>query len=173
MSQLIEDVLNVLREMRSHYAGEKRLDQISSLRGIAVRQVAGRRNIGISTIEDGLRRRLALVSVPDDFDPLAVSWLKNGNPDGLRAVLDRAAKDDTDKHLIRTFFKPSSDRPNIAAIDQTPKPARNSNTHGGTAVQKPIAIILDPDVAKVFSTDKKVNDVLRALIRISDKVNKH
>jgi hypothetical protein len=172
MSQLIDDVLNVLRLMRNQYGGGR--GSARRLRISAVEQVAVKRNVGRSVIEDALRRRIRLKSVPGDFDPLAERWLI-GDSAKLLEVLEQAALDDGDLRAIREFLgqpvvahqapsdsEGSQGQPGLSTKQKTKRSVRNS--------RRIVAVVLEADVAEAFPTAKAVNNALRSLIKILRKV---
>jgi hypothetical protein len=172
MSKLIDDVLNVLQLMRNQYGGER--GSARRLRISAVKQVAAKRNVGRNDIEDALRRRLSLKSVPGDFDPLTERWLI-GDSAKLLEVLEQAALDDDDLRAIREFLgqpvvahpapsdgEGSEGQPGFSTKPKTKRSARTS--------RRIVVVVLDADVGEAFPTAKAVNNTLRSLIKILGKV---
>ena len=166
MSKRIDDVISVLREIRNRYNGERGIQSIRALRIVATEQVAARRQVVRGVIDDALRRRLHLKSVPRDFDPLVVQWL-GGDVTRLQEVMQRAALDDVDLRAIAEVMRRPSGPSNAPAYGSgTPKrPSSPTKRKLRRAASKQVVtVILDTDVAEVFPTAKAVNDALRSLI---------
>jgi hypothetical protein len=156
----MQDVLEVLTEMRELYQGRYRGRPMAEIRAEATEAVAARTGRTRTTIHDALARRLGLRA--GEFDAF-VDQCFRGNSDGLRQVLaahglgmdGRARLTD----LICVPVVPSDPPPPDPPRPPRPKP-------------RPIAVVLDEDVAEVFRTSEAVNDALRGLLHLARKVAK-
>ena len=155
-SRLIPDVLSVLAEMRALNRGQP----IADLRTEATIAVANRDGRLRTTIHDALARRLGLTA--QQFDELVGDWLHD-RPARLKGVLESRAADSSDRQRLNEFFADSSWP---AGIVVAPKRLRRPRRI------RQISVILDEDVAVVFTNDKAVNDALRDLINIGHRVAK-
>ncbi len=170
---LIQDVLAVLAEMRDLARGRLQGHPVADLRSEATEAVAVHTNRSRTTIHDALARRLNMTA--PDFDAVASEWLQ-GRPARLKDVLERHAADDSDRLLLREFFVDVA-APSMAVhsnatpeiVVQNAAPTRRPRR---TRRPRQISVILDEDIAAVFTSDKAVNDALRDLLRMGRKVAK-
>jgi 3-polyprenyl-4-hydroxybenzoate decarboxylase len=104
MSQKIQDVLEVLKQVQSRFDPSTSLYQVSKVRIDAVQYVAKKRGVKDRTINDACVRRLEPeVSGTDKFDELIWEWL-NGRSQKIKLVLQRHIIDQDDESQIAEFF---------------------------------------------------------------------
>jgi hypothetical protein len=104
MSKRIEEILEVVEEVRGRFESQPGLRYITPARVEAVKSVARRRGIAYHTVNDKFRRQLE----PDiagvaEFDKLLEDWLVSGSLE-LRDILLKNAVDEGDISLINQFF---------------------------------------------------------------------
>jgi hypothetical protein len=173
MPRLIPDVLAVLTEMRALRRGRLQGRPIAELRSEATAIVADGTDRGLTTVHDALARRLNLTA--PEFDAIVDEWFQ-GRPDRLKGVLETHAASEPDRQSISSFFGESQVTTEPGRRSDTPE----SSAGGFAATKRPrrqrkprqISVILEEDVAAVFTNDKAVNDALRDLIKIGHKVSK-
>lgn len=104
MSSRIEQVLEVLKEVKEEYLKNQSQHPISSLRKTAVHQVATRRNITQNSVADKYIRQLKPhIQKTDDFDKFLSSWLVKGD-DKIQQILLTRTVTQEDKDYINKFF---------------------------------------------------------------------
>jgi hypothetical protein len=104
MSQRVEQILEVIEEVREKFQSEKSYGSISRLRVAAVSSVAKRRGVFNQTILDKFIRQLRPdIYVATDFDKLLEKWLVHDS-DELRNIILKHKSDYKDLELINNAF---------------------------------------------------------------------
>ncbi|MBN2397042.1 MAG: HNH endonuclease [Deltaproteobacteria bacterium] len=109
MSSRIEQVLEVLEEVKEKYLENQSHQPISSLRKKAVQQVAIKRGITQKSVADKYIRQLKPhIRKTNDFDKFLLDWLVKGDNKIQQVLLSRTVTPkDTD--LINNFFATTSE----------------------------------------------------------------
>jgi len=105
MSKRIDEILDVLEEIKNIYSPEKDLRDI---RSEATKNVARKYGIAIETVVDKYTRQLDLGTF--EFDKLLTEWITNNNPTPLMERLLKYAVDDEDRKRIHEFFGAFNDQ---------------------------------------------------------------
>jgi predicted HNH restriction endonuclease len=104
MSGRIEQVLEVLEEVKKEYLENRLQHRISSLRQKAVRKVSKRRSISPNAVADKYIRQLApRITKTDDFDRFLSEWLIKGD-NAIQDILLARTVTNKDKERINHFF---------------------------------------------------------------------
>jgi predicted HNH restriction endonuclease len=104
MSSRIEQVLEVLQEVKEEYLKNQSQHPISSLRKKAVQRVANKRQITQNSVADKYIRQLKpYIQKTDDFDKFLSSWLVKGD-DKIQQILLTRTVTQSDKDYINNFF---------------------------------------------------------------------
>lgn len=104
MSQKIEQLLEVINEVKEDYRNNKDSKSIKQLRMHAVSSVAFRQNVDPTTVSDKFIRGLRpQINSTNTFDKLLKDWLKNGSGE-LKKVLKENTIDYKDDELIEKAF---------------------------------------------------------------------
>lgn len=104
MSSRIEQVLEVLREVKEEYLRNQSQHPIPSLRKMAVQSVAERRRITQNSVADKYIRQLKPhIQKTDDFDKFLSDWLVRGD-DRIQEILLTRTITKKDKDYINQFF---------------------------------------------------------------------
>lgn len=164
MSRQIEDVLQILGEIRSVHQGADGDRSLQRLRRIATERLASRTSRDAASIHDALTRRLAVSAA--GFDKAVEHWLRGDNS-RLREILEGNAHGADDDAAINAFLHDQLVLPFAPLSSPSTEPT--VKTRPKSSPPKRRAIMLDPDVAKVFPTDRAVNTALRNLIRVARK----
>lgn len=102
MSKMIDQILDVLKEIRWKHTPGTSSSVISNLRTEASNVVANRRGITHQSVRDKYTRKLGDIDV-DHFDVLVKNWLTN-NSGELKNLLEQYADDYEDRINIERFF---------------------------------------------------------------------
>jgi hypothetical protein len=103
MSKKIEEILEVLDDVRNRYRYDK-TTPTRDLRRQADLKVAERRRIDPTTVSNKYRRGLKpLVYNTNSFDAFVDSWLRN-NSSELRDILLQHCLNSQDQEMVRRFF---------------------------------------------------------------------
>lgn len=103
MSKRIDEILEVVEHVFSNHE-KSELYSIDSLRLNAVKQVAKRRNILVSTVASRfIRELLPEIKGTEEFDKHLYKWLENGCEE-LQAILLKHSVNKDDKVNINNFF---------------------------------------------------------------------
>ncbi|HEV2880518.1 MAG TPA: HNH endonuclease [Pyrinomonadaceae bacterium] len=109
MSRKIEHILEVIEEIWEQYQNTESDITLTEMRINAVRAVAGRRSVNISTINDTFLRQLGdSVNSTQDFDLLVEQWLHQDSGQ-LKAILLRHTSDPADIPKINNVFSKVSE----------------------------------------------------------------
>ncbi|ADT85205.1 McrB family protein [Thermococcus barophilus] len=108
MSRRIDEILDVLKEIKDMYSPEQDLEK---LRKEATERVAKRHGVEINTVSDKYTRQLGLNVA--GFDELLKEWIINNNPQPLMQRLLKYAVDNRDKKRIHEFFGDSNSEKQI------------------------------------------------------------
>lgn len=115
MSVRVDQVLEVVDEVHLNLRGETTKAAVSRARMLAVRLVAGRRNITINSVADRFIRQLSPeVGSTSHFDELLVSWLTTGAHD-LQEAISNHAIDGSDRTRIASVFSNVSEQDRLIA----------------------------------------------------------
>ncbi len=115
MSKRVEEILEVVEEVRDNFRLRTSEQHITALRIQAVNSVAVRRGIAPQTVRDTFRRQLMPeVDGVEDFDALLDSWLVGDSHD-LAKVIETHASDQADVELIGGVFERVSDEDRLLA----------------------------------------------------------
>ncbi len=107
MSDRIDEIPEVLREVSSARLAGDVIRQFRARRIAAVKRVSERRGITRETVQDKFGRQLQPdVKTASEFDRLCVAWMQEGS-DALHHVLIRHSVDVNDERVVRRFFKHS------------------------------------------------------------------
>jgi len=108
MSARIEQLLEVIEEVKENFRNQKAHTSIRAIRIKAVDSVAGRRNIEYTTVNDkfirGLRPHISSVA---EFDRLLEGWLRHNSTE-LQDTIQKHKSDNSDDVLIRNAFHKAS-----------------------------------------------------------------
>ena len=103
MSQKIDDILEVLAEIRSSYHQDDS-EFVRRIRVRVIKKIAKQRGVDYQTIADVYIRRLAPdIELTPAFDRLVEAWLVSGSTK-LQQILKNHALDRTDVPRIQAFF---------------------------------------------------------------------
>jgi len=165
--QWIEDLLEVLTNIQ-RLRNQRGPLPVAELRLEAARLVAKRRRRDNSTIANAYHR--ALGGDTEAFDQDVEAWL-SGQPAKLSERMLARAQNEIDRQRIDAFFRYPVTL--VTVDEQLPipglppgKPRRASRS---AKARRPVSVVLDSDVAKVFPDDEAVNSALRLLIRAARK----
>lgn len=104
MSRRIEEILEILEEVRDNFRSSYSGGSIKALRSQADASVAARRGIDRTTVSNKYRRELKPeIDGTPDFDQKLEDWLVFGS-DGLRSIMIKHTSDPADRELIDRFF---------------------------------------------------------------------
>lgn len=104
MSSRIEQVLEVLQEVKEEYLKNQSQHPIPSLRKRAVQRVADKRSITTNSVADKYIRQLTPhIQKTDDFDKFLSNWLVKGD-DRIQQILLTRTVTQNDKDYINKFF---------------------------------------------------------------------
>jgi len=106
MSKKIEQLLEIIEEVRDNYRTNNRNASIREMRIAAKRAVAARNDIEITTVSDAYIRRLRPdIQASSEFDKLLEGWLHDDSTE-LQVILLKHCIDNNDQGLIKkTFYK--------------------------------------------------------------------
>ena len=109
MSKKIEEILEVVQEVRGRFRNEPGEPSVTELRIQALYLVADRHDIQSTSVSNNFRRRLAPeIKGTSEFDRLLEDWLVDGS-DELANVLRQHTSDSADLELIETMFISTSE----------------------------------------------------------------
>lgn len=129
----IEDILDVMKEMRKKFSNLGGSHQMGRLRQESIKQVAHRelqsgrfknRDSAEKSIHDACTRRLRKIEDTYNFEHAVKEWLY-GNPEKIRKAIELEIRSNREKLLVSNFFK------NNSSIE---KESKDDNT---TSVPKP------------------------------------
>jgi predicted restriction endonuclease len=126
MSKKIEEILEVLDDVRNRYRYDK-TTPTRDLRRQADLKVAERRRIDPTTVSNKYRRGLKpLVYNTNSFDAFVDSWLRN-NSSELRDILLQHCLNSQDQEMVRRFFSSVQALPTLTPVavdlDEPSQPA--------------------------------------------------
>ena len=165
--QWIADLLEVLTHLQRLRQARGPLP-VAELRVEATHLVAQRRRCTYSAIAKAYQR--ALGGDTDTFDRDVEDWLAR-HPAPLRDRILARAQTDTDRQRIDEFFRtPVTITDSDEQLPIPGLPTRKSGAPGRRAKpHRPTAVVLDPDVSRVFPDSEAVNTALRHLIQTARK----
>ncbi len=104
MSARIEEIIEVIKEVREQFIVHTNTPSIRDLRIVAVKLIASRRGIKTQTVQDKFRRQLEPdIEGTDEFDNYLEKWLIKNNFE-LKDILFKYISDHSDKNLINNAF---------------------------------------------------------------------
>jgi hypothetical protein len=104
MSKRIEEIIDVLREIKSRYSKGMSRNAFQAMRHTAVKAVATVRRIEPTTVSSKFRRELRPdIDGTGDFDRTVLAWLVS-NSDELQHVLMKYAIGSSDRQRIHDVF---------------------------------------------------------------------
>ena len=104
MSAMIEQVVEVIEEVREGFRSQPKSGIVDRWRLQATKVIAARRNIRQQSVNDKLLRKLRPdINSLSQFDRLVQNWLSSGSEE-LKNILNKHASDSSDRDLINGAF---------------------------------------------------------------------
>lgn len=117
MSKRIEEILDVVQEVRKRFQNEPGGHSVKSLRIQALYSVAEQHGIQSTSVSNNFRRRLRPdIDGTPEFDRLLEDWLVSGS-DELGSILRQHASDSGDLERIKSVFTDISE-PDLSLLAQ-------------------------------------------------------
>jgi predicted HNH restriction endonuclease len=115
MSARVEQILEVIQELRERYRASRGIGSLSQMRVDATHAVADRRSIDYRSVQDKFIRQLRPdISTASQFDKLIGPWLKDGSAT-LKDIVMKHRSDKKDGLLIENaFYIPSEEEALLA-----------------------------------------------------------
>ena len=119
MSSRIEEIVEVIQEVRKNFHDSFGHVPITKIRIEATRSVAARRGIAYPTVKDKFIRQLRPeIRSAEQFDSYLSDWLLN-NSDELRKILLKHISDYIDEDLINTALYKETSEPELLVQEST------------------------------------------------------
>jgi predicted HNH restriction endonuclease len=117
LSAKIEQIVEVIEEVRDAYRARPSTENVSSYRLQAIKTISVRRNIRHQSVNDKFIRKCRPdISTLNDFDKLMERWLLQGRDD-LRLTLLKHASDARDRDLVNNSLYLASE-PDVALAQE-------------------------------------------------------